>query len=1527
MVRKRLTELSPQRRALVERLLGERAASSKPPAVLLRHARAIAPLSYVQQRLWLLDQLTHSSAPYVETNVVPLNFHPRRDVLERTINEIVRRHETLRTNFQIIDGQPVQVIHPSHFVPLRVVDLRLVPSTSRSGEIRRIAAAEAQKIQDITKDPLVRTVLLIGEEEDLLLLNMHHILCDSWSIGLLIWELTCLYPALAVGRPSPLAELPIQYADYAIWQREWLSGNVLADQLDYWKKQLVDIPVLQLPTDHPRPPLQTYRGATREFAIPGHVCLALKELCQREGVTLFMIFLAAFQILLHHYAGQDDIVVGIPISNRNRAELANVIGFFVNTLVLRSKLSGDPTFRRFLAGVRDTALAAYAHQDLPFERLVEELKPERDMSRNPLFQVVFQQISVLNSNGIGPEQMLPVHRVDVGTAKFDLRLDLLETAAGCDGFFEYSTDLFETSTIDRMIEHYVRLLQSILQGPDRPISELPFLTEAEMSRLLTDWNRTEEPGPESTVHEMFEARAAERPDATGIECAHGVLSYRELNERANRLAHYLGVCGVGPGATVAISMDRCHDWVIALLAILKVGGAYVPLDPGLPRERLTWMIADAGVKWVLARGASRSLLSGSSGSTVRMLDIDELQSDLQSMPRTAPKPRSSPNSLAYIIYTSGSTGRPKGVLVGHRGLSNVVAEQERILKVGRLSRVLQFASMSFDASIFEIFLALAAGGALCIAPPEILAGAPLAEFLRSHSISIVTLPPSVLAATPADDLPALETVTVAGEVCPANLVARWANKRRFFNLYGPTEATIWSTFMECDKDSATGPPIGRPIQHIMIYILDVYQRPVPVGVQGELYIGGIGVAHGYLNLPELTKERFVELTFGGGKQRLYRTGDLARYLPNGNIEYLGRSDHQVKIHGFRIELGEIEKALCLMPEVSDAAVTVRKDHSGDPGLVAYITQAERSLPTSDRAISESAEAQLCSWKRLYDDTYEQTKESDDPSLNLIGWNSSYTGQPIPEPEMREQVKHTVERVLSLVPQNVLEIGCGTGLLLLRLGPKCQRYVATDFSPKALDYVRRQLHKSDLRKIELLERLADDFNGFPEGSFDAVVLNSVVQYFPDVDYLYRVLAGALQVVGDHGCIFIGDVRNLPLLELFHTSVELERSPDTLSTAELQERVRQRMSEERELVIDPRLFLALRKRYPQVCGVSIQPRRGRYQNELTRFRYDVTLEIGGESGVDISRKTCSWDRIGSLGELRSLLGQLDGCALQVEDIPNARLDTEIRALDLLSRADGPQSVGQLRCELEQCTPIGIEPESVLDLIKGLPYQAHLGYAWSRRWDRYDVLFIPRSERRTSCALDFPCKASPGSLDDSGPYTNSPLAPRRREMLLSQVRKHLREILPGYMIPSLFVLLDQMPLTPSGKINRRALPAPDQRRPELSRTYVGPQTATERLIADAWREVLGVNAVGMDDNFFDLGGHSLLLVRLHVRLEETLGVGSSIVDLFRYPTIRSFARFLERQAASDGGGLRPGTDAKRTVASENIPSAWRTAGSSHV
>jgi amino acid adenylation domain-containing protein/non-ribosomal peptide synthase protein (TIGR01720 family) len=901
------------------------------------------PLSFAQQRLWFLDHLEPGCPIYNVPAAVRLSGELDQAALVRSVQEIVRRHEVLRTRFTSKQGRAIQVIDAEAPLSLPLIDLRGLPENEREREALRQATELARQPFDLERGPLLRGCLVrVADRDHLAVLVMHHIVADGWSTGVLIRELASLYAAFSAGQPSPLPELPVQYADFAAWQRGWMSGPRFDAELKYWKEQLAGCDGrIQLPLDNPRPAVQTWNGGTVSAVLPEALAAGVKNLSRAEGVTLFMTLLAAFQALLGRYSGQEDIAVGTPVANRNRAELEPLIGFFVNTLVLRTQLGGNPTFRELLQRVRETASGAFAHQDMPFERLVEALEPERDLSTSPLFEVMF----VLQNAPFKPLELpgLKVTRMelDTGAAKLDLVLTAAERGGTVSLTLEYNADLFHQSTARRLLDHYINLLRGAAAQPGQPIGRIPLLSDEERRQII-GWNAAIAlPPGDSTIHEWIERQAAARPDAPAVVFEERQLSYGELDARANRLAARLGAMGVKPEVLVAVCLDRSFDAIVSVLGVLKAGGAYLPLDPGYPAGRLAYMLEDSGAGVLITHSALRDRLPNYTG---RILWIDE------PLPETAPPPacRASADNLAYVIYTSGTTGRPKGVLVPHRGLCNLVQGQISKFRVEPGSRVLQFASLSFDASVSEIFVTLAAGATLYLARTDILTSpADLLHLMREAAISVVTLPPSLLSVLPSEDLPALKTLVSAGEACTPELAARWAQGRRFVNGYGPTETTVGPTFHVLDTapEQIRKVPIGRPIPNTQVYLLDRDLEPVPIGVAGEIYVGGVGLARGYLNRPDLTAESFVPSPFGPGPgARLYRTGDLGRYLPDGEIEYVGRADNQVKVRGYRIELGEVEAALRECAGVAQAAVVVRQDAPGVRRLAAYFV-ARDPAPT------------------------------------------------------------------------------------------------------------------------------------------------------------------------------------------------------------------------------------------------------------------------------------------------------------------------------------------------------------------------------------------------------------------------------------------------------------------------------------------------------------------------------------------------------------------------------------------------------
>ncbi|WP_157722062.1 non-ribosomal peptide synthase/polyketide synthase [Tumebacillus avium] len=903
------------------------------------------PLSFAQHRLWVLDQLNPGTTVYNMPFAVRLVGSLNIAALERTLTEIVRRHEALRTTFDNNNGEALQKIAAPYAVSLPVLDWSGEEASAREAAAKRYVEQEALTPFDLSQGPLLRSSLLkLNDEEHVLVLNLHHIVSDGWSMGVFLQEVAALYGAFHADQPAPLAELPVQYADFAAWQRGWLQGDVYDKQLSYWKEQLSgELPVLQLPADHPRPPVQTYRGAIVQFQVEGETVKHLQQLSRRAGSTMFMTLLAAYQVLLMRYSGQEDITVGTPIAGRNRKETEHLIGFFVNTLVLRTDLSGDPTFEELLSRVRETALGAYAHQDLPFEKLVVELQPERDASRSPLFQTMFN----LQPHTAGHSATLPgleLRPLDFehGTVKFDLELSMEDWGDTLVGRFNFNCDLFERATIERMTLHFQTLLGALAVKPALPVAQVPLLSAAEQQLLLSQGQGRKAAYADLCLHQLFELQAAKTPERLAVVAEQGTLTYRELNEQANAIAHRLQQAGIGAESLVGIYMERTPSMLAAMLGVLKAGGAYVPLDPAYPQDRILYTMQDANMAMLVTENALLAELPPHDVPALCLPLPDAGQVD-------NPVSGVTSRNLAYVIYTSGSTGRPKGVAIEHRSAATMVQWAQEEYTAEDLAGVLFSTSICFDLSVYELFVTLRSGGKVIVAENALQ----LPQLAARNDVTLINTVPSAIAELLRQQtIPAsVRTVNLAGEALPLHLVQQLyqlGTVQNVYNLYGPSEDTTYSTYTLVDHTAATAPTIGRPLVNTDFYLLDAHMQLVPPGVSGQLYLAGDGLARGYLGQEALTAEKFVPNPFADEPNaRMYATGDLARLLPDGNLEYLGRLDHQVKVRGYRIELGEIEEVLVRHPSVRAALAIVREDIPGNKRIVAYLAADAADVPTEE----------------------------------------------------------------------------------------------------------------------------------------------------------------------------------------------------------------------------------------------------------------------------------------------------------------------------------------------------------------------------------------------------------------------------------------------------------------------------------------------------------------------------------------------------------------------------------------------------
>ncbi|MER7771805.1 amino acid adenylation domain-containing protein [Kitasatospora sp. NPDC096140] len=1478
---------APTVAALAARIAGS-ADARRPLAPAERPARI--PLSFGQRRLWFINRLADDGSAYHMQSVLRLRGGLDRTALAEAVADVAARHEALRTVFPEVDGEPHQlVLDPEQARP--VLTVTESSEADLPGQLRAAAAAPF----DLTREPPLRAHLFaLSPTEHVLLVVQHHIAADGWSLTVLARDLGTAYRARSLGQQPGWRPLPVQYADYTLWQREVLGADddpasVLATQTGYWREALRALPEQTvLPTDRPRPAEADFRGETVGLALDGELHRQLLDLAHRHNASLFMVLQAALAALCTRLGAGTDIPIGSPISGRTDAAVEDLIGFFVNTLVLRTRTSGDPRFTELLTAVRDDALAAYAHQDLPFERLVEVLKPERSLSQHPLFQVF---LALQNT----PDADIRFDGLDVTlaeeplpSAKFDLAFNLAErfregrVPDGVHGTVEYRTDLFDRATVEGVVERLTRFLRAVAADPRRRIGAVEILGEDERRRLLTG-----SPAPARStgdlLHVRFSRTAAARPDHVALRAGDRELTYREVDRRADALAHALIARGVGPESPVAVLLERSPELIVAMLAVWKAGGVCVPLHEAYPAERLEWVMTDTAASVLLT---DRAMLAREFRHEAQVVVVEADRVPEESA-GAAPDLPVHPDRLATIMYTSGSTGLPKGVAVAHRDVVALV--DDPCWATGNHERVLMHAPYAFDISHYELWVPLLAGNEVVLAPPGPLDTAALARLIETEKITAVHFTAGLLRVV-AEDAPeclaTIREVLTGGDVVSPVAVQRvldHAPGAVVRQLYGPTEMTLCATHHEVRSPFTADVrvPLGRPLAGTRVYVLDEWLRPVPPGVTGEVWLAGAGLARGYLNRPGLTAERFVADPWGEPGSRMYRTGDLARWNGSWQLEFMGRGDDQVKIRGFRVEPGEVAATLADHPEVSEAEVVARTDHRGERQLVAYVVAGGlRSAEREAGAVRHVAE-----WRQIYDGMYDGARSAAFGS-DFSGWESSYDGEPIPLDEMSEWRRSTVERIRALRPRHVLEVGVGSGLILSQLYAECESYWATDFSEQAIRTLRA--HLGSHPSVRLSTQAADDLTGLPTGHFDTIVLNSVVQYFPDADYLRRTLIALTTLLAPGGSLFVGDVRNLDLLHTFHAAVELARADDGEDAAALLRRARRRAEREKELLVAPAFFHRFARTADGLAGADVRVKRGRAHNELTRYRYDVVLHGTADTPAPpLAATTLRWGRdVTDLAALRDRLSQERPAGLRVTGVPDGRTGQEAAAAAALY-ADEP--LDRVRARSAEAT--GVDPALLYDLGEGLGYRTAVTWAPSGPGDLLDVLFVDAA--RPAGPLAAADRSEPAAEDDEDEaacHTNAPLRFQQAGRLAKELRSHLGERLPAYMVPAAFMVLDRLPVTPNGKLDRAALPEPD---PQEQAGSGAPRTAREETLCALFADVLGLPRAGIEDDFFQLGGHSLLAIRLVNAIRSAFGAELDVRTVFEAPTVAALAERLDRAA----------------------------------
>ncbi|NOX38147.1 MAG: amino acid adenylation domain-containing protein [Calditrichaeota bacterium] len=1406
----------------------------------------VFPLSHGQRAMWFQHQLSPES---IYNIVYAVRILDRIDIaaLKGAIQQVVQRHEALRTTFRKnAEGQPVQVVHPQMEIFFQETDARDWSEEMLQERLRE----EAHRLFDLEKGPLMRVFLYQrGETEFVLLLVTHHIVTDMWTQAILLYEIGQLYPRIRgeAAEPFSLPDAPKQYIDFVRWQQEMLAGKEGDRLFAYWKEQLSgELPMLNLPTDRPRPPVQTFRGAHMTMKLSPELSQKMKRLSEQTGATPYQILLAAFKILLHRYSQQEDIIVGTPTSGRTRPEFMQTVGYFVNPIPLRTRIDPLQPFTTYLQQVRQTVIQGLEHQDYPFPLMVEKFNPQRDPSRNPIFQVMFilqrtQQLgdmdlssfvlgkegARMNLGGIPLESLELEQRI----APFELTLMMAEQNEHLLADLVYNVDLYRPETIERMLNHFRRILEVVSDQPDTRIKDISLLTDEEHRWLVQELNRTEAPFPkDQPVHRWFESAVAKHPDRVAIQFEDQQIPYGELNRRANQLAHYLREQGVGPEVLVGLALPRSPDMIVAMLAVLKAGGAFLPLDPTYPTERLKFMIQDAGIRLLLTHSQFLDRFADAEGVTPLLLD-SQWDETIAGYPENNPDVAVFPDNLAYIIYTSGSTGRPKGVMLAHRGLANTIVATIQTYDVQPDSRILQFASFSFDASLVEIFPTLIQGATLCLIPQEAVTSAPLLiQKFKDLNITNAILPPSMLASLPETALEDVRVLVSAGEACPPDMARRYYKGRRFINAYGPTENTIYTSYFVVESEPASATvPIGKPVQNTRFYVLDEFLNPVPVGVPGELYIGGVGVARGYRNRPDLTAERFLPDPFAGvAGARMYRTGDLVRMLPDGNVEFLGRVDHQIKVRGFRIELEEIESVMNAHPDVEIAAVVADTRRQILNGY--YVPRQPQKAGSGELELWPSVAEFF-----VYDDLLYYAMTHDD--LRNEQYRAAY----------RKYVKDKV----------VLDIGTGKDAIQARF---------------CIEAGARKVYA-----IELLEESYRKAKATVEelGLQDRIILihgDAMEVELPEkVDVITSEIVGAIGG-SEAAAIILNNARRF----LKEDGVMIPmRSVTRIAPVQLPD----------DFLQDPH--------FTEVTGHYVKQ-----IFDQVGYRFDLRLSIKGLNPSYLLGNSDIFEDLDFTGVVEPEYtrtvrfdiqrdGRMDGFLvwltlftdmehkIDILENPHSWLPVyfpvfypgiEVKKGDWIEA-----TVTSKLCEN------GMNPDYI---VKGV---VHRQDAEDVPFEYVSAHFAPGFRTNPFYQKLFAGDEIPIRRSDVRP----PLTPE-------SLKAHLRKYLPEYMIPANLMALPEMPLTPSGKIDRSALPMPEQTRQKGA--AIKPRNELEEKLAGIWKEVLQLEEVGVTDNFFEIGGHSLGAIQVQTRIQELLGKELSLVDMFKYPTIEALARYLSGDAGRE-------------------------------
>jgi amino acid adenylation domain-containing protein len=1449
------------------------------------------PLTPIQRAYWIgrsqaLELGGVGGQAYREFEVAGLDISR----LERAMRSLIQRHDMLRVVVRQ-DGQQ-QILDCVEPYVVEIIEAAEETPASMMATREAVRSRMRQQAFNPATWPLFSLVATrLGEGRFCLHLTIDLIVADAWSQLLLQRDLFRFY----ADPDQQLPEIQISFRDYVVAEAAMQDTAAYKRAQEYWRRRCASLaPAPELPILRSVGHTTHGRFSRRAGRLEATRWRLLKQRAAETSISASGLLLAVYADVLALWSKAQRFTLNLTLYNRMpiHPDVSEVVGDFTGTTLLAVDGRGCKTFKERALRLQQQLWQDLDHRQFHGVDTLRELAKLRGGPTAALMPVVFTSLLDLKLGDAGSGSGPRVRSLFGLSQGPQILLDnqVLEHADGLTFFWDSADALFPSGVLDEMFSTYREVLERLV-GNDaawdaEQVTVLP-KTQAELRERL---NSPASPAPAVLLQTLIKQQVRKQPDHLAVVCGERRLTYDELYRAATQLAMTLREMGVRPNDLIAICMEKGWEQVVAAIAIVQSGGAYLPVSVDLPPLRINELLRHGGVDIVLTQ--SWLTLEMSWPAAIRRIEVDATP-----IPETSAvdmMPIQQTTDLAYVIYTSGSTGVPNGVMIDHRGAVNTIQDINRRFSIGPKDRVLALSSLSFDLSVYDVFGVLAAGGTIVVPEPKLMREAlRWVELIEREQVTIWNTVPALLdmllsGAGSDGRLASLRLSMLSGDWIPVTLPDRLralAPNAEVVSLGGATEASIWSVLYPiADVDPAwISIPYGKPMENQSLHVLNEAFYPCPNGVPGDLYIGGIGLARGYLNRPGLTAARFIPSPYGDG-DRLYRTGDLAQYSADGNLEFLGRVDHQVKVHGYRIELGEIETHLEDHPAVSQAIVVARRNLRGDERLVAYVVP-KAEIPDMKDAHDEAPRRVLIErWQRIFDQTYTETQEV---APNFAGWNNSYTRAPFLPEEMHEWLTGTVERIRKLRPKRVLEIGCGTGLLLRHLAPDCQIYKATDISAAVLAGLARWIStQASLKHVELLHRQAIELGDLASESFDMVVLNSVIQYFPDVDYLVNVLKHAGRLVAAGGSLFVGDVRHLGLLTAFHTSVALAHARSSSPVGELRGRVEASVKTENELVVDPAFFLALGELLPQFGTVELPLRRGCTHNELTRYRYDAILRR--EESPLCQAETLKWkEDVLSIAELRKRLRAGDGSPVQIVGIPNRRVSAELAAVELLATFDENASVGDLLDRRSKLELAGEDPEDFLSLAEQLDCDAHVGVNPDPA--SFDAMF--RDRKHSQMAVPPLAATIRSSLKECA---NDPLAALRREQLGVQLRAYLKERLPEYMIPGTFIALRTLPLTPNGKIDRKALPEPVNDLAANS-AHLEPRSPIERMVASAYCETLKLEAVGIYANFFGLGGDSLSATQVIARIFSEYGVEISLRRFFDEPTVFGLAAIIAEQKNS--------------------------------